>query len=66
MDAGNIVSLDVRANKLIYQTQPPQLLEGSLPGEKSALHVYDIESARTVWRSRGWIITAFPPTARRC
>jgi tricorn protease len=46
VEAGNIVSLDVRGKKLFYQTQPLQLLEGTLPGEKSALHVYDIEKRK--------------------
>jgi tricorn protease len=38
----NILSVDVRAGKLFYLTQPVQLIEGDLPGEKSALHVYDL------------------------
>jgi tricorn protease len=43
---GNIVTLDVRADKLIYGTQPLPLLEGNLPGEKSALHIYDLDKRR--------------------
>jgi tricorn protease len=43
VDAGNITTLDLRGTKIFYQTQPIQLLEGTLPGEKSALHVYDLE-----------------------
>jgi tricorn protease len=44
--AGNIVSLDLRAGKIIYQTQPIQQLEGNLPGEKSALHIYDLDKRK--------------------
>ena len=46
VEAGNIVSLDVRGKKLFYETQALQQLEGSLAGEKSALHVYDIEKRK--------------------
>lgn len=40
--AGNIVSLDLRGGRIFYQTQPIQQIEGDLPGEKAALHVYDV------------------------
>lgn len=37
----NIVQLDARGDSLYYLTQPPALFNGVLPGERSALHVYD-------------------------
>ncbi len=43
---GEIVSLDLRGHKIFYQTQPLQMLEGSLPGEKPALHVYDTDKRK--------------------
>jgi tricorn protease len=42
VDIANITSLDLRDDKIFYMTQAPQLLEGALPGEKSALHLYDV------------------------
>jgi len=40
--AADIVSLDARADKIFYQTAPPRMIEGPLPGEKTALHVYGL------------------------
>lgn len=40
--ASDIAGLDARDNKVFYQTVPPQMIDGPLPGEKSALHVYDL------------------------
>jgi tricorn protease len=40
--ASDIASLDARDNKIFYQTVPPQMIDGPLPGEKTALHVYDL------------------------
>ncbi len=41
-----IASLEIRGNGLFYETRPPQLIDGELPGEQSALHVFDL-STRT-------------------
>ena len=41
-----IASLEIRGNRLFYETRPPQLIDGGLPGEPSAFHVFDL-SART-------------------
>ncbi len=41
VDPGNIAQMDARDQKIIYLTQPISLIEGSLKGEKSTLHVYD-------------------------
>lgn len=46
VEAGNIVSLDMRGDKLFYQTQALQMLEGDLPGDKSALHIYDVDKRK--------------------
>ncbi|MGB8365386.1 MAG: PDZ domain-containing protein [Rhizomicrobium sp.] len=40
--AADIASLDARDDKIFYQTVAPQMIDGPLPGEKSALHVYDL------------------------
>jgi len=39
--AADIVSLDLRQGKVYYQTTPVATIDGKLPGEKAALHVYD-------------------------
>ncbi len=41
VDPANIAQMDARGRKIFYLTQPISLIEGSLAGEKSALHVYD-------------------------
>ncbi len=38
----DIAGLDARGEKIFYQVVPPQMLEGTLPGEKKALRVYDL------------------------
>ncbi|HTX25192.1 MAG TPA: PDZ domain-containing protein [Steroidobacteraceae bacterium] len=40
--AADIASLDARADRIFYQTTPPQMIEGPLPGERPGLHVYDL------------------------
>ncbi len=40
--AANITRVDVRGDKLYYQTIPSATIEGPLPGEKPALRVYDL------------------------
>jgi len=46
VDPANIAQLDVRAQKIFYLTQPVGLIEGSLKGEKSALHLYDLKTRK--------------------
>ncbi len=41
VEPANIAQMDATGQKLVYLTQPISLIEGSLKGEKSALHVYD-------------------------
>ncbi|MEO1969687.1 MAG: S41 family peptidase [Sphingomonadaceae bacterium] len=41
--SANIDSIDVRAGKIIYLTDPVATLTGPLPGEDSKLHIYDIK-----------------------
>ena len=40
--ASDIATLDARGSRIFYQTMPPQMIEGNLPGEKPALHAYDL------------------------
>ena len=42
----DINSLDVRTGKVFYLTGPSQMIEGPLPGEKTALHVYDLKERK--------------------
>nr|WP_321984483.1 S41 family peptidase [uncultured Lichenicoccus sp.] len=39
----DIAALDARGERVFYQTTPPQMIEGPLPGEKPALHAYDMD-----------------------
>ncbi len=36
-----IASLEVRGNRLFYETQPPQLIDGDLAGQDAQFHVFD-------------------------
>ncbi|MGH8298855.1 MAG: S41 family peptidase [Steroidobacteraceae bacterium] len=38
----DIAAISVRGDKVFYMTTPPQMIEGPLPGEQSALHVFDM------------------------
>ncbi len=44
--AADIGGLDARGQRIFYQTQPPQMIEGTLPGESSALHAYDLDTRK--------------------
>jgi tricorn protease len=44
--AANINALDVRDDKVFYLTVPSQMISGPLPGEKPALHVYDLKERK--------------------
>jgi tricorn protease len=44
--ATNITGLDVRKDKVYYYTTPDQTFEGPLPGDKPALHVYDLKERK--------------------
>jgi tricorn protease len=44
--AADIASLDARADKLIYQTVAPQMIQGPLPGQKPLLHSYDLTARK--------------------
>ena len=39
-----IASLEARGNELFYETRPPQLIGGDLPGETAALHALDLRT----------------------
>jgi tricorn protease len=38
----NIAAISVRGDKVFYMTTPSQMIDGPLPGEESALHVFDM------------------------
>lgn len=42
IEPANLASLDARDGRIIYQTNPLAMVEGTLPGEKPALHLYDL------------------------
>ena len=39
-----IASLEVRGRRVFYETRPPQLIDGDLPGQQAALHVLDLDT----------------------
>ncbi len=44
--AAEIGGFEVRADKVFYLTGPSQMIEGTLPGEKPTLHVYDMKERK--------------------
>ena len=44
--AANITGLELRKEKVFYFTEPPALIDGKLPGEKSAFHVFDLKDRK--------------------
>ena len=44
--ANDFAGLDARGSRIFYQTTPLQLIEGALPGEKPALHAYDLDKRK--------------------
>ena len=48
--ANDFAALDARGgpggDRVFYQTTPPQMIEGTLPGEKPALHAYDVDKRK--------------------
>jgi tricorn protease len=46
IEPADITELDMRGGRIFYQTKPLQMIEGELPGEKSALHVYDLAARK--------------------
>ncbi|MFZ1906752.1 MAG: PDZ domain-containing protein [Steroidobacteraceae bacterium] len=44
--AANIATLNMRGEKIFYLTMPDQTISGPLPGEKAALHVYDLKARK--------------------
>jgi tricorn protease len=47
IEAANINQFDVRGEKIFYQTVPLGLIEGMLPGEKSALRLFDLKTRKS-------------------
>jgi len=61
IDGAGINSLDTHGDKIFYGTQGPQTIEGPLPGEKAALHVYDIAKRKdgvVVEGQESWVLAA--------
>ena len=46
IDGANIQQMDARGGKIVYLTAPVGLIEGSLAGEKSALHLFDLKKRK--------------------
>jgi len=46
VEPAEISTLDLRDDKVFYLTGPSQMIEGSLPGEKPVLHVYDLKERK--------------------
>jgi tricorn protease len=46
IEPANLAQLDVRGEKIFYLTQPIGLIEGTLPGEKPALHLFDLKKRK--------------------
>ncbi len=46
VDPANIAQMDATGGKLIYLTKPISLIEGTLKGEKSAIHIYDFTTRK--------------------
>jgi tricorn protease len=44
--AANITQIDVRDDRVFYLTVPSDLIESPLPGEKPALHVFDVKKRK--------------------
>lgn len=40
--ANDFGTITASGSRIFYQTTPPQMIEGNLPGEKPALHAYDL------------------------
>ena len=47
IEAANLTQLDVRGNRIFYLTQPLGLIDGTLGGEKSELHFYDLSTRKS-------------------
>jgi tricorn protease len=46
IQSAEISQLDVRDDKVFYMTGPSQMIEGPLPGERTALHIYDMKERK--------------------
>ena len=46
IEPADISAIDARDHRIFYQTQAPSLIEGTLPDEKSRLHVYDMDARK--------------------
>ena len=46
IEPATIAAMDARDRHVFYLTQPSRLIEGTVPGEKSALHVFDLDARK--------------------
>ena len=44
--AATIAGMDARGENIFYLTTPPAMIEGPMPGMKSALHIYDLKERK--------------------
>jgi len=44
VEPAEIATLEVRANQLFYETQPPEMINGDMPGEVSAMHALNLDT----------------------
>ncbi|MCQ8241830.1 S41 family peptidase [Rhizosaccharibacter radicis] len=61
IEPADITGLKARGSRIFYRTAPPQMIEGSLPGETPALHVYDLATRKdetVVDGLDGWDLSA--------
>lgn len=46
VEATKITALEMHGDRLFYSTEPPPVIEGSLPGETSTLHVFEVANGQ--------------------
>jgi tricorn protease len=46
IESSGVIAVDTHGDKIVYMSQGVQTLRGPLPGEKAALHVYDISKRK--------------------
>jgi tricorn protease len=46
IEGANITRIEMRDDRIFYRKDPPGMIEGPLPGEKTALHVYDVKKRK--------------------
>jgi tricorn protease len=65
IQAAEIGQLDARDQKIFYGTGPSQMIEAPLPGEKTALHVYDMKERKDATVVEGFSSYALSADGRK-